>query len=201
MGFGKNQTVWNTHYQRDRSKQEMPDENVVRYLHRYFNSKPLTNIRILDLGSGSGRNLNYIRRFTPHVFGADFSFEGLKSQENVVCTRCERLPFASESFELVIAWGLLHYLSVEDSRAALSEIHRIIKPGEKFFGTLRSDQDTHLQHVLANGDLEGGAAITYSEAEIKNFFQDFSDLKLGHITRRPLNEPYTVAHHIFEATR
>ncbi|MES0491317.1 MAG: class I SAM-dependent methyltransferase [Leptospirales bacterium] len=203
MGFGKNQTVWNTHYQTDRSKQEIPDENVVRYLHRYSksNSVSLENIHILDLGSGSGRNLNYIRRFSPHVVGADFSHEALKGQTNVICTRSETLPFSDQSFELIIAWGLLHYLSTENAQTALLEIQRILKPGGKFFGTLRSDQDTHLQHVLAGGDLKGGAAITYSPVEIKDFFADFSNLTLGHITRQPLGEPYTVAHHMFEATR
>jgi len=201
MGFELNQSVWENHYTLNKSKQDFPDENIVRYLYRYLRliSTSDSTPSILDLGSGSGRNLKFIRSVCKNTIGSDFSFEGLRGQGSVVCSIASNIPFQNNTFDLVIAWGLLHYLPKEEMQECIMEMKRILQPNGRIFGTLRSEKDTHLQGVLKSGDLSGGNANTFSKDELIELFSDFSELNTGHISRQPVGENSTIAHHMFEA--
>ena len=201
MGFAENRPVWETHYARERSRQEVPDENVVRYLHRFLRENQKRPLRALDLGSGSGRNLNYIRSLPIEAYGCDFSFNALRGQQNVCCSIASELPFKDSSFDLVIVWGVLHYLPEDLVNNTLREILRVLKPGGKLLATLRSSDDTHLAGTLERGDLTGGQARLFTQAEAKRLLGDFSDLRFGYISRVPLGESGVVAHHVIEGTR
>jgi SAM-dependent methyltransferase len=196
-----NRHTWNTHYLRDKSRLSVPDENIVRFIHHYLRSRPdTTNPAILEIGSGSGRNIAWLRNVTPNVFGMDFAQNALKGQNKVVCARGDENPFKDNSLDIVIAWGVLHYLTTEHLDKTLNEVRRILKPSGIFFGTIRSDQDTHLKEVLKTGDLKNGSARLYSEKEALNLFKDFKQTRLGFIMRRQPGDQAIVAHHIFEAT-
>ena len=201
MGFERNQSVWGHHYTQDRSRQDFPDENIVRYIQRYLrnNGENRAKPTILDLGSGSGRNLKYIRSVCKNTVGSDFSIEALRGQDSVVCSMADDIPFHNNSFDLIIAWGLLHYLPKKQMHNCILEMKRILKPGGRIFGTLRSDQDTHLQNVLEKGDLSGANANIYSKDELIELFPDFAHVNTGHISRQPIGEDSTIAHHMFEA--
>lgn len=201
MAYQNNRPAWEKHYQREKSRQRMPDENVVRYIHRYYNEIERPHeVTILDLGAGSGRNLSYVRTLFDRVIGMDYSLNALRGQADTVCASGDALPFASQSFDLILCWGVLHYLPAEARQKAVSEIRRTLRPGGRFFGTLRSDQDTHLKKVMAGGDLEGGAAELFSQEEAAAYFREFSSIKFGFIARRPLGEEELIAHHIVEAS-
>lgn len=200
--FQNNRSVWDTHYQRSRSRQGVPDENVVRYLHKTIpalsqSQRPL----VLDLGTGSGRNLNYIRTFEVEAYGCDFAIEALRGQEGIFCCDLRRLPFGEGVFDLVIIWGVLHYLPLDEIPAALDEICRILKKGGRVFGTLRSSEDTHLNKALKEGDLQGGGAHLFSHREAQELLSRFENRRFGFISRIPLGEERVIAHHIFEGQK
>jgi len=196
-----NRDTWNRHYLRDKSRLGVPDENVVRFIHHFFRNNPeITTPAILEIGSGSGRNIAYLRSITPNVYGMDFAQNALKGQEKVVCARSDENPFEDRALDIVIAWGVLHYLDAGQVEKTLREVRRILKPSGIFFGTIRSDQDTHLQGVLQTGDLKDGTARLYSPGEALGLFKDFRQTRLGFISRRQPGEDTTVAHHIFEAS-
>jgi ubiquinone/menaquinone biosynthesis C-methylase UbiE len=48
-------------------------------------------------------------------------------QANVNTADAERLPFEDESFDIVYSWGVLHHSP--DTRQAISEVHRVLRPG------------------------------------------------------------------------
>ncbi len=204
--YNNNLPAWEKHYRRDRSKQSVPDENVVRYLNRYFDSfaekseEATSPPQILDLGAGSGRHLNYLRTFPGKAFGMDYSLNALHGQEGVVCADAKSLPFASASFDLILCWGVFHYLPDESIAGAISEVRRILRPYGRFFGTLRSTEDTHLEEVLDQGDLAGGAARLFTQEEAAALFRGFSEIRFGFIARRPLGEEGLIAHHMIEAS-
>ena len=103
--------------------------------------------RVLEVGAGEGENLD--------AFGDDVSWTGIEPDDEsrrrltiearryefvdqVLDARCEELPFASDSFDAVIA--TLVFCSVADVDASLAEVMRVLKPG----GTLAC-----VEHVQA----------------------------------------------------
>jgi SAM-dependent methyltransferase len=95
-------------------------------------------LRVLDAGCGTGGNLVEFGALGP-VTGVDTSHEALefcrrRGIENVLEGRVEALPFASDSFDLVLATDVLEH--VEDDRAALHELRRVTAPGGRLLATV-----------------------------------------------------------------
>ena len=95
--------------------------------------------RILDIGSGTGRNLPFL----PHgTVGVDPAFGPLRrarrraSGARLVQARAEALPFRDAVFDTVVS-GLV-FCSVDEPGPGLGEVRRVLRPG----GSLRM-----LEHV------------------------------------------------------
>lgn len=194
-----NQPVWDQHYRRPRALQAYPDENVVRVLKKNYPTK-ITNSLALDLGAGSGRHLPLLAEHFDRIIACDFSRESLKAYKGIQAA-LPNLPFAEDSFDFILCWGVLHYLPLEQIPVAVAEIRRILKPGGRLFLTLRSDSDTHLKAQLNAGDLKDGHAELFSKPVALAFFRDFTTTAYGYISRQPLGEEHLVAHHMILATR
>jgi SAM-dependent methyltransferase len=88
--------------------------------------------RVLDLGCGTGFTLT---RLPPSVraVGVDRAQAALalsarrNSGAALVCADAARLPFASGSFDAVLALDVLEHLS--DDASAAAELHRVLVPG------------------------------------------------------------------------
>lgn len=102
--------------------------------------------RVLEVGAGEGENLD--------AFRSDVSWTGIEPDEEsrrqleiegrrygfvdqVIDARCEELPFATDSFDAVIATFV--FCSVTDLEASLAEVMRVLKPG----GTLACVEHVH----------------------------------------------------------
>lgn len=91
---------------------------------------PHTDIRILDVGCGTGANLEMLSQFG-QAEGVDVSVDalafcaqkGLKAQKGFA----ESLPFAAESFDLTTALDVVEHL--DDDIAGLKEMFRVTKRG------------------------------------------------------------------------
>jgi len=91
---------------------------------------PQSAIRILDVGCGTGANLEMLAQFG-EAEGVDVSDDalefcrakGLKTHKGLA----EKLPFADESFDLVTALDVVEHL--DDDAAGLKEMHRILRAG------------------------------------------------------------------------
>ena len=87
--------------------------------------------RILDVGCGTGKNLELLARFG-RAEGVDISTDALefcKARGLTAVTQgeAERLPFDDGTFDLVTALDVVEHL--DDDVAGLREIHRVLKPG------------------------------------------------------------------------
>jgi SAM-dependent methyltransferase len=88
------------------------------------------NARILDVGCGTGANLEMLREFGD-AEGIDVSDEALdfcraRGLSNVRKGDAERLPHSDATFDLVTALDVVEHL---DDHAGLREIWRVLKPG------------------------------------------------------------------------
>jgi ubiquinone/menaquinone biosynthesis C-methylase UbiE len=86
---------------------------------------------VLDLGSGTGRNLSLLERGAQPV-ALDISLEALQWARRrapavpLVVGRVEELPFRTATFDTVLS-GLV-FCSVADPRRALAEVKRVLRP-------------------------------------------------------------------------
>jgi ubiquinone/menaquinone biosynthesis C-methylase UbiE len=91
--------------------------------------------RVLDLGSGTGRNLPLLPRGTTPV-ALDPSLDALKRARRrapsvpLVAARAEDLPFRTATFDTVLS-GLV-FCSVGDPPRGLAEVKRVLRPDGQF---------------------------------------------------------------------
>ena len=134
---------------------------------------------ILDLGCGTGILFDMLRRKVGErgsVTGVDFSFEMAQkayrnfpfANVNVVDADAIALPFANNSFDMVIAFSAFPHFS--DQQRALNEAHRILKPkGKIIIIHLESSKElTEIHHKI-------GGAVKHDSLPPKNKLQQMLD--------------------------
>lgn len=201
---------WDLHYTRGKSALNYPDENLVRMLSHELAARPNANLRALDTGCGSGRHLFLLKnRGIDFSVGTDYSLNALdicrKSGEKLLINCDNRaLPFRNSSFDIVIAWGSLHYSLKEETGNMVNELLRITAAGGVLLATLRRDNDTYLrtgEHIGNNvwrtklKDLDGSTVSFYREDEVKSIFSGFSDVKYGFMERSIVGDTSKVISH------
>jgi ubiquinone/menaquinone biosynthesis C-methylase UbiE len=90
--------------------------------------------RVLEIGAGTGFNFPYYADGTT-VVATEPNPEMLRRAEprarehgiDLRAAPAERLPFPDDSFDTVVATGV--FCSVDDPARALSEVHRVLRPG------------------------------------------------------------------------
>jgi len=112
-------------------------------------------MRVLDVGCGTGALLNELSAKADYVVGLDNSSEALdfcrlRGHENLVKADGAFLPFGDEEFDLVTAIGVIEHIS-DDSRF-LSELQRVLKKNGRLilmtssFGFLWTQADVANDH-------------------------------------------------------
>lgn len=107
---------------------------IINYIDKIFNGNK--NISVLDVGCGTGIYLKELINRGFNTFGVDIArmmiekgLQNLKDEEKVkvkiLIADAEELPFREESFDLIIAAGLLEYLP--DNKKALSGFEKLLK--------------------------------------------------------------------------
>ncbi len=109
-------------------------------------------MKIFDAGCGGGRNLVYFLRSGFEVFGVDRNADAIEyvrqisqmlapenSPENFQISSVEKMPFADESFDVVISSAVLHFAENENQfNRMLAEMFRVLKPSGMLFARLAS---------------------------------------------------------------
>ncbi len=108
---------------------------------------------VLDAGCGGGRNLVYFLQNGYNVYGVDQSLAAVEAVKqlsailsplnplsNFSVAGVDDLPFADESFDLVICSAVLHFAkSIKHFDNMVNSLWRVLKPGGYFFARLASD--------------------------------------------------------------
>jgi SAM-dependent methyltransferase len=106
---------------------------------------------IVDIGCGTGATAKALQRFG-QVVGVDVSPLALRACAlrglgDLVQSRAELIPLASDCIDVIVATEILEHL--EDDLAALREFHRILKPGGHAVITVPAYQFLWSEHDLA----------------------------------------------------
>lgn len=101
------------------------------FLNRIFTSLPAGDKRILDVGCGTGANLELLSEFG-QAEGVDVSADALafcrqRGLTHVKQGEAENLPYPDETFNLVTALDVVEHL--DDDVAGLKEMRRVLRPG------------------------------------------------------------------------
>jgi len=118
--------------------------------------------RILECGPGSGFNSRFMAENSPgEVFALDISdaafttFGNTRHLPNCTVVQADLMeaPFADESFDFIIADGVLHH--TPNTRAAVEALYRKLEPGGQFFfyvykkmGAARAFCDEHIRNAF-----------------------------------------------------
>lgn len=101
--------------------------------------------RVLDLGCGGG--WRFYTRAGP-VIGVDLSHGSLLSAagiyEGAVLADLSTLPFAAESFDVVVSSDVLGHVPAADKDTVLAEIRRVLRPGGLTLHYVEADGDDPL---------------------------------------------------------
>jgi tellurite methyltransferase len=122
-------------------------------------------MRVLDAGSGAGRNLIYFLRSGYEVFGVDESSPQIAKVRQMAATLAphlpaenfrvepvERLSADSADFDVVLSSAVLHFARDEEHwQAMVDEMWRVLKPGGIFFARLASTIGVKDQIKLIEG--------------------------------------------------
>lgn len=139
-------------------------EDLERLMHLVEKLGVRSGMDILDVGCGTGILFDMLRRKTGDkgtVTGVDFSINMIRiahrnfpfSNVNVVDADVTMLPFRERSFDLAVAFASFPHFS--DQLKALDEIHRVLKPGAKFFIIhLASSKEIGEAHKRIGGAVE-----------------------------------------------
>ena len=205
-------STWDAHYLRENSVLIYPDECLVRMAAPFLKTVDCGRIAALDLGCGTGRHLRYLRESgVGFITGLDSSHNALRVCRDLYALPLVRadntsLPFREASFDMVVAWGSLHYARKRALPMMLDEIVRVIKPGGVLLGTLRSDRDTAMRRGTLLGDNEWATDIEDLKSQVTSFYRadelesalgTFASAEYGLMERSALGDTTSIISHWF----
>lgn len=107
----------------------------------------------LDIGAAGGGNTRVLQSLGWDVLALEFTPDGAEAASRrglqVVRADAQRLPVADQSLDLVTALDVLEHLP--DDKQAVSEIHRVLRPGGVLVAAVPVDQGLWSEHDVAVG--------------------------------------------------
>ncbi len=199
--------VWEDIYA-SREWGKYPPEELIRFIARTFYAVPdHKDIRILDLGCGSGAATWYVAREGFSAFGIDgspsaisrarerFNQDGLSGTFTV--GDMVALPYPSGFFDAVIDICAIQHNTLNHAHSILQEVLRVLKPGGKLFSMLINTQSRFVENT---NPFEGkGVLHLYTHEDINRLFAPFKKLTLNTSTYTDLGN--TVSHYILQAEK
>lgn len=153
---------------------------------------------VLDLGCGNGRHVVALSGLGFRVLGLDISRTGLEltrqwlqdSQLEAELFQSDTrhpLPLAASCLDGLISTQVIHHALLQEVRLAITEIHRILKPGGLVFVTVprrsrsqrRSEQLEPHTYLPLEGPEAGLPHHIFSSRRLRKAFQDFCILEIN----------------------
>ncbi|PIZ94623.1 MAG: hypothetical protein COX81_03000 [Candidatus Magasanikbacteria bacterium CG_4_10_14_0_2_um_filter_37_12] len=158
-------TIWEKEYRQPKllaptDKPQKDTLNFFRYLRKKHSARLEDKPTILDIGSGNGRNANYLATMGAEVSGIEISETALRvaqheaQKKNVQVKYTlgsfgDTFRFPENSFDIAIDVTSSNSLNEAEREVYTQELHRTLKPGGFFFlKTLCLDGDKNAKNLL-----------------------------------------------------
>ena len=162
----------------------------LHHLLRLVNFDGYAGRRLLEVGCGAGTDLARFAKGGALVSGVDLSssaialarqnFEQQRLQGDLREADGEQLPFASDTFDLVYAHGVVQYTA--NPERLVAECHRVLKPGgEAVFQVYNRISWLNALSKLMKVPLEHEDApvlLKYSAGEFRALLKGFRDVRI-----------------------
>ena len=201
---------WDPHWEKVYKSQEWgkyPPEELVRFIARNFYAKRKSHqIRVLDLGCGTGSACWFLSREKLIPYGIDgsptaiqkakkrFTEENLKGEFKV--GDFIELDYPARFFDCVIDIDSLQHNKPEEISKALKEVIRVLKPGGVIFSMMLSSRSKFSASSPCDGK---GYYKLFNENEVKKIFKDFLQLQIERSERT--DKGNTISHHIISGKK
>jgi|ERR1700757_123397 len=171
-----------------------PSENLIRFIARNFYKLDRPNVKILELGCGTGANIWYITREGFDAYGIDGSKTAItqakkrlsdeKLSATLVVGDIINLPFENNYFDAVIDVECIYANNLANTKHILAEAKRVLKLNGKIYSRTFSDKmfiGTNYQTLAENeytaiekGPLaQKGFVRLSSKDSVKKLYQEF----------------------------
>jgi ubiquinone/menaquinone biosynthesis C-methylase UbiE len=165
--------------------------------------------RVLEVGCGLGTDLIQFARGGADVYGIDLTEKGAQLTRkrlglyglrgNISVGDSESLPFASDYFDFVYSWGVIHH--TPNTEAAAREIVRVCKHGGRiqvmlyhrrsllalqawaYYGLLRGKPFRSASEIISE-HLESPGTKVYTPSEARSLFEGVKDIRVQTIVTR-----------------
>ncbi len=210
---------WEDLYRLGLGAPRYPNSHAVRWLFGNFTRQKISPPHLLDIGTGMGRHAIMMTKEGFQVSATDHSQTAIDkasewaTQEGLDITfsqaTAEKQPFLDQSFDGILCYGVLYYLSPVKFTQAVREIHRLLKTGGKTFVMVKNDRDVRKMKAeisaphqyKVSGKAEGqpwnneaGMTLTLlPKSEIIKYFSDFSSLRIEEVTSTLMDGKYLEA--------
>lgn len=155
--------------------------------HKYLLDKITPNSKVLDIGTGEGRNMKSISEMTPFVYGIDNDANAIKdAKENfkdidtiqIIQGEAVNLPFEDKMFDIVTFLMILPNLD-KDKEKALQEASRVLKDGGFIILSTFAEtafEDRMKMYKLVNAPIKKieGTKVIFDESLGANTSEQFS---------------------------
>jgi ubiquinone/menaquinone biosynthesis C-methylase UbiE len=215
-------TVWEKIFQ-TQEWGKYPPEELIRFVARnYYRAPNRKEIKILDIGCGTGAATWYIAREGFSAYGIDFSKtaierantrfqnENLKGEFKV--GDFSKIDYPDKFFDVVIDIGGIVCNDIKSQIKIFSEIYRILKPNGKLFSMMIAkgtwgygsgdeiEKDTFIN--VKEGPHVGHGLIHFAdEEEVKNLLHKFRDVKIECSQRTENNQKDKIIHLVIIAQK
>ena len=207
--------IWEDKYSSGHMERYPWDSVVSFVLKNLPKDKPRSAIHVLEVGCGTGSNLWFAAREGLSVSGVDgsesainaaklrFKEEGLLGDLRIA--DFTSLPFEDKYFDLVIDRGALVCCGFSVCKLAISEIHRVMKKGGRFFFNPYSDRhssysagipglDGLILGISAGSMVGVGQICLYGRQQVELALGDFRIVSLQHSEHTEMLNPGWMVH-------
>lgn len=173
-----NRKFWEARYAAGQ-QQRYPWDSVVSFLFRYMpKDRERRDVKVLEVGSGTGANLWFAAREGFSVTGIEISATAVQSARDrfqaeslegeFVVGDFTKLPFDDASFDLIFDRASLTSATYDKIEMAVREVTRVAKAGAHFFFNPYADSHSGFHHA---GQIVGRTALDITKGSLAGIKQ------------------------------